>query len=117
MATQDELPQDDTLMPDKSQTGGIPLGMQAGAKAGGDMVDRQRGGPPPSPSGEFADRGDELNDAASDDPTGRLSRVSGSEADAIGGTSIGDTGDPIPPEAGGDGMGAGTDPRPGARDR
>jgi hypothetical protein len=109
MATQDELPEDDTLTPPASQTGGIPLGMQAGAKAGGDVVDSAA----TTPAGMFGSRSDELNDAALDDPTGRLSRVAGSEAEAIGGSSIGDTGGPTPPAAGGDGYDAPTtDPHP-----
>lgn len=119
MATDRDLPTDDTLTPDANTTGGIPLGMQAGAKAGGDVVDRSRGNPSTAPAGEFADRSDELADADIGDPRGTLSRVTGSEADAIGGSSIGDTGDSIPPEAGGDGLNdPATDPHPGraARD-
>ena len=46
MGFQDDLPQDDTLTPPTSETGGIPFGMQAGAKAGGDVVDRDRAAHP-----------------------------------------------------------------------
>ena len=54
MAPQDDLPQDDTLTPPKSETGGIPLGMQAGAKAGVDVVDHERATHPASPASPAA---------------------------------------------------------------
>jgi len=91
---------DDTLMPDRSKTGGISPGMQAGAKAGGDIVDRARREPAATPAGEFADRSDELEDEAIGDTRGTVTRVAGSEADAIGGDSIGDSGDPPSPLTG-----------------
>ena len=100
MSNDRELPTDDTLMPDKRKTGGIPLGMQAGAKAGGDVVDRKRRKQAPTPADTFADRSDELEDAATGDSRGTVTRVAGSEADAIGGSSIGDDGDPPSPLSG-----------------
>jgi hypothetical protein len=98
MTAEHDLPTDETLKPDRTQTGGIPLGMQAGAKAGGDVVDRKRKGAA-APEGRFADRSDELEDATIGD-RGTVSRVAGSEADAIGGDSIGDDGDPPSPLTG-----------------
>jgi hypothetical protein len=100
MSSESDLPTDDSLTPDRKQTGGIPLGMQAGAKAGGDVVDRTRSDSPAVPEGEFADRSDELEDAAVGDSRGTVTRVAGSEADAIGGDSIGDDGDPPSPLTG-----------------
>jgi hypothetical protein len=100
MSNDRDPPTDDTLMPDKRATGGIPLGMQAGAKAGGDIVDRKRGKPTTAPAGEFADRSDELEDAAVGDRRGTVTRVAGSEADAIDGSSVGDDRDPPSPLTG-----------------
>ena len=71
--------------------------MQTGAKAGGDVVDRSRRKAASTPAGEFADRSDELEDAAIGDTRGTVTRVAGSESDAIGGDSIGDDGDPPSP--------------------
>jgi hypothetical protein len=98
MSDEHQLPIDETLKPDANKTGGIPLGMQAGAKAGGDVVDRKNKAAA-APAGRFADRSDELEDATIGDH-GTVSRVAGSEADAIGGDSIGDDGDPPSPLTG-----------------
>lgn len=98
MSNERDLPTDDTLMPPAGKTGGIPLGMQAGAKAGADLTERS----------------DELQVAAVGDSRGAVTRVAGSDADAIGGSSIGDSGDPLPPEAGGNAYDEDPfDPRPG----
>lgn len=98
MSNEHELPTDETLKPDAEETGGVPLGMQAGAKAGGDVVDRKHKADAAS-TGRFANRSDELEDATVGD-RGTVSRVSGSEADAVGGDSIGDDGDPPSPLTG-----------------
>jgi hypothetical protein len=100
MSKERDLPVDENLKPTARQTGGIPLGMQAGAKAGGDIVDRKRNKAATTADGTFADRSDELEDAAVGDRRGTVTRVAGSEADAIGGSSVGDDGDPPSPLTG-----------------
>lgn len=77
LASTDELPEDDTLTPPTSKTGGIPLGMQAGAKAGGDLVDHERVASRSTPSGASQDRSDDLPDADHGGPDDGTDRAGG----------------------------------------